>query len=208
MPWSRFQRLTCRRPEPQSSCQAQKLETMRPSQLLPALLFLLIATPSLWGQKHVRDPLTPAQADQIAQAGIDPTERVHLYNKFLDEHADAIKALAKRADTPARNNHLASDLEDFANLMDELGSNLDVYSDRKADIRKALKPLNQSIQRWQAVLNGLPSESGFDLARTDALDSSNDLADQAKQLMEDQDKYFKEHKDQAGQERQLPAPKE
>lgn len=181
---------------------------MRPFLLLTTLLCLLLTAPSLWGQKQVRDPLTQAQAEQIAQAGIDPPERVHLYNKFLDEHADAIKALAKRADTPARNNRLASDLEDFANLMDELGSNLDVYSDRKADIRKALKPLNESIQRWQAVLNGLPSEPTFDLARTDALDSSNDLADQAKQLMQDQDQYFKEHKDQAGQERKLPSPKQ
>lgn len=180
---------------------------MRPLLLMTALTFLLFATPT-WAQKQARDPLTQAQAEQIAQAGIDPPERVHLYNKFLDEHADAIKALAKRADTPARNNRLASDLEDFANLMDELGSNLDVYSDRKADIRKSLKPLNESIQRWQAMLNGLPSEATFDLARTDALDSSNDLADQAKQLMEDQDKYFKEHKDQAGQERNLPTPKE
>jgi homospermidine synthase len=181
---------------------------MRPTLLLTALLLFVLAAPSLWGQRYVRDPLTPAQADQVAQAGIDPPERVHLYNKFLDEHAEEIKALAKRADTPARNNRLASDLEDFANLMDELGSNLDVYSDRKADIRKALKPLNESIQHWQAMLNGLPSESGFDLARTDALDSSNDLADQAKQMMQDQDKYFQEHKDQAGQERKLPTPKQ
>jgi hypothetical protein len=180
---------------------------MRLSPLMTALVFLLLAAQSSFAQKQVRDPLTRAQADQIAQAGIDPPERVHLYTKFLDEHADAIKALAKRADTPARNRQLANDLEDFANLMDELGSNLDVYSDRKADIRKSLKPLNDSIQRWQAILNGLPSESAFDLARTDALDSSNDLSDQAKQLTQDQDKYFEEHKKQAGQERALPPAK-
>lgn len=180
---------------------------MRPAWLIPVLMSLMLASP-IWAQKQARDPLTPAQAEQVAQAGIDPPERVHLYTKFLDEHAEAIKALAKRADTPARNNRLASDLEDFANLMDELGSNLDVYSDRKADIRKSLKPLNESIQRWQAMLNGLPSESAFDLARTDALDSSNDLADQAKQMSDEQDKYFTEHKDQAGQERHLPAPKQ
>lgn len=176
---------------------------MRPFPLISALLLLVIAAP-LFAQRQVRDPLTQAEAEKIAEAGIDPAERVHLYTKYLDEHADAIKALAKRADTRARNNQLSGDLEDFADLMDELGSNLDVYSDRKADVRKALKPLNEAIQRWQAVLNSLPSESAFDLARTDALDSSNDLADQAKQMTQDQDKYFKEHKDQAGQQRVLP----
>jgi hypothetical protein len=183
--------------------QVQEQKTMRPFPLISALLLLMIAAP-LFAQRQVRDPLTQAQAEKIAEAGIDPPERVHLYTKYLDEHADTIKALAKRADTRARNNQLSGDLEDFADLMDELGSNLDVYSDRKADVRKALKPLNEAIERWQAILNGLPSESGFDLARTDALDSSNDLADQAKQMAQDQDKYFKEHKDQAGQQRELP----
>lgn len=157
-------------------------------------------------QHQARDPLTPAQAEEIAKSGIDPNERVHLYTKYLDEHASSIKSLAKRADTPARNGLIASDLEDFADLMDELGSNLDVYSDRKADIRKMLKPLNEAVQRWQEMLNGLPSEGTFDLARTDALDSSNDLADQAKQLMQDQEQYFKEHKEQSGQEWHVPTP--
>ena len=172
------------------------------SLAIPLTLFLLAAP--LAAQRQVRDPLTPAQAEEIAKAGIDPNERVHLYTRYLDQHADAIKALAKRADTPARNKTMAGDLEDLANLMDELGSNLDVYSDRKADIRKALKPLNEAVQRWQALLKGLPSESTFDLARTDALDSSNDLADQAKQMTQDLDNYFKEHKDQAGQEWHVP----
>jgi len=53
-------------------------------------------------------------------------------------------------------------------------------------------------------LHDLPSESAFDLARTDAMDSSNDLADQAKQMTHDQDVYFEEHKDQQGQERAVP----
>ena len=172
--------------------------------LVAASLMLLLPAAFVNAQRQVRDPLTQAQAEEIAKAGIDPNERVHLYTRYLDDHAGTIKSLAKRADTRARNDLMANDLEDFADLMDELGSNLDVYSDRKADIRKMLKPLNEAIQRWQAMLNGLPSESTFDLARTDALDSSNDLADQAKQLMQDQDQYFKEHKDQAGQERHVP----
>lgn len=171
--------------------------------LVAAVLSLMAGTPLL-AQRQTRDPLTPDQAQQIASAGIDPPGRVRLYTKFLNEHADAIKGLARRADTPARNNRLASELEDFADLMDELGSNLDVYSDRKSDIRKALKPLDDSIQQWQQMLHDLPSESAFDLARTDAMDSSNDLADQAKQMTHDQDVYFEEHKDQQGQERAVP----
>ena len=178
---------------------------MRPSPwFVLSIVSLLLAAPMAAPQQP-RDTLTPAQADKIAEASIDPPLRVDLYTKFLDEHADAIKDLAKRAPSPARSQHISADLEDFANLMDELGSNLDMYSDRKADIRKALKPLNDSIQHWQSMLHSLPTnDPGFDLALTDALDSCSDLADQTKQLIQDQDTYFKEHKDQAGQQRVLP----
>jgi len=178
---------------------------MRSSPWFVTFLVPLLFAPPLAAQQQTRDTLTTAQADKIAEAGIDPPERVDLYTKYLDEHADAIKDLAKRASSPARSQHMSNDLEDFANLMDELGSNLDMYSDRKADIRKALKPLNDSIQHWQTMLHSLPSnDPGFDLALTDAMDSCSDLADQTKQLIQDQDTYFKEHKDQAGQQRVLP----
>ena len=88
--------------------------------------------------------------------------------------------------------------------MDELGDNLDVYSERKADIRKSLKGLNDGIQRWQGVLHDLPSEPGFELSLKEALDSSSDLADQTKQITADQEAYFKAHPDEKGQDRAEP----
>jgi hypothetical protein len=88
--------------------------------------------------------------------------------------------------------------------MDELGSNLDQYGDRKADMRKSLKPLSESTQHWLAVLHELPSESGFDLSLKEAIDSGQDLADQAKQLLTEQTDYFNLHKDQRGQDRAEP----
>jgi len=48
--------------------------------------------------------------------------------------------------------------------MDEFGSNLDVFSDRHADIRKSLKPLPEAIERWQGILRNLAGEPAFDLA--------------------------------------------
>ncbi|MGA7341868.1 MAG: hypothetical protein WBE72_03335 [Terracidiphilus sp.] len=167
------------------------------------LLPLLLTAPAC-GQKTKPEPLTDAQQEQIAEAGIDPVARVDLYVKFLNERADSIKGLIPRAHSANRSARIDSELQDFTALMDELGDNLDVYSDRKADIRKSLKPLNESIQRWQSLLNGLPSESGFELSRRDAIESSNDLADQAKQLTADQTAYFALHKDEKGQDRAEP----
>src|SRR6185312_546899 len=101
---------------------------MRPFSRLVSLVMLAAFVLSievlvpLHAQRQVRDPLTPAQADEIAKAGIYPDQRVHLYTKYLNEHARTIESLAKRADTRGRNLQKANDLEDFADLMDELGS--------------------------------------------------------------------------------------
>jgi hypothetical protein len=174
---------------------------MRASILIA--LSLLLAAP-MCGQKQKREPLTEKQQEEIAEAGIDPVVRTDLYVKYLNERADAIKSLTPRGHSSARSYRLDDELQDFSALLDELGDNLDVYSDRKADVRKSLKGLNEGIQRWQAILNGLPSEPGFELARRNAIESSNDLSAQAKQLTADQTAYFNAHKDEKGQDRAEP----
>lgn len=172
---------------------------------LMALFLLCLTLPiPLAGQKQKRQPLTEAQVDKIAEAGIDPNARVGLYTQYLSEHAAAIDALAKRAKTEARASRLNDALEDFAALLDELGDNLDLYSDRKADIRKALKVLSEATPHWQTTLRALQGEPGFDLARKEAIESGEDLASQAERLLNEQTEYFKQHPDEAGQDRWEP----
>lgn len=167
------------------------------------LIFLLFVAP-LSAQKEKREPLTEAQMELIREAGINPDERVSLYTKFLDEHADVIKGLTNRAKSAARGRRLDDELQDLTALMDEFGSNLDVFSDRHADIRKTLKPLPAASERWLAILRALPGEPSFDLARKEAIESGEDLADQAKRLLQEQTEYFDLHKDERGQDRAEP----
>ncbi|MGB7264487.1 MAG: hypothetical protein WBC92_03185 [Terracidiphilus sp.] len=175
---------------------------------LAAIILCLIAsaplTLPLCAQKDQPEPLTAEQQDQIAEAGIDPVARVDLYVKFLDEHAETIRGLIKRAKGPARSQRLDGELQNFSALLDELGDNLDMYSQRKADLRKSLKGLNEGVARWQGVLHDLPSEPGFELSLKAALDSGNDLATQTKQLSSDQEAYFKAHPEQKDQDRYEP----
>jgi hypothetical protein len=154
-------------------------------------------------QRDRREPLTEAQQDQLAEAGIDPGARIALYTKFASEHASRIEAFGKRTES-GRGQRLESELEDFTALVDELASNLDQYGDRKADLRKGLKVLTEAVPKWQGILRGLPKEREDAIALEDATDSVNDLAAQTKELDEAQEKYFKEHKDRAGQEREEP----
>jgi len=171
---------------------------------LAILFFGLALAAPLSAQKQKREPLTEAQQDQIAEAGIDPVARVSLYVKFLDEHAETIQGLTSRAKSGARSHRLNNELLDFAALLDEFGDNLDVFSERKADIRRSLKRLNEGVARWRSVLRGLPSEPGFELALKEANESLGDIADQTKQITADQEAYFKAHPDEKDQDRWEP----
>jgi hypothetical protein len=173
-------------------------------RLLLFLSLLLAIAPSVLAQKEKRQPLTEAQVDLIREAGIDPSGRIALYTKFLNEHAEVIKNLTNRAKSPVRAKHLDDELLDFTALLDELGDNLDQYADRKADLRPALKPLNEAAPRWLGILRALAGEPGFDLARKEAIESGEDLADQAKRILSEQTEYFTLHKDESGQQRVEP----
>jgi len=164
----------------------------------------LLLTGFLSAQNARRDPLTAAQVNQIRDLGGFPNERIQLYTKFVDDRAGTIKGLTHRAESQARAHRLENELEEFTALLDELGSNLDQYSEEESDIRKALKGLDEASARWLAILQELPAEPGFKLARTEALDGLNDLMSQSKQLLTEQEAYFKAHPKQHGQERANP----
>jgi hypothetical protein len=172
--------------------------------VIATLCFFAIPIPILLhAQKDKRDPLTPDQQDKIAEAGIYPDERLGLYTKYAEERIQRIAGLGKRIES-GRGKRLDSELQDFTAIVDELASNLDTYGDRKADIRKSLKELNEKLPKWQEILAGLPKDPVSAVAQRDATEAVGDLSDDAKRYAAEQDTYFKEHKDAKGQEREEP----
>ena len=155
-------------------------------------------------QKERREPLTEAQVEKIREAGIYPNERLGLYAKFAGEHAERIKQLVGRVSSEGRTKRLDDELQDYTSLVDELGSNLDQYGERKGDIRKALKTIAEDAPKWMAVLHGLAGEPGFELSRKEAIEATDDLIEQAKRLEAELTEYFRTHKDEQGQDRVEP----
>src|SRR5579859_2399644 len=141
--------------------------------LCAGILAPLLAT----AQHKKRDVLTEAQVEKIREAGIEPNERIKLYTGYLNDHVNAVKGLTNRSKSEARAKHLDNELQDVADLMDELGSNLDEYSDRHADIRGALKALADESQHWLTTLKALAGEEPFDLSRKEAIEAGEDLTD-------------------------------
>jgi hypothetical protein len=184
---------------------------MRPRFLLTIALTAPLGiagfnAPVAIAQKDHHDPLTEAQVEKIREAGIYPNERIKLYIEFLSDHVNTVKSLSNRGKSDARAAHLDSELQDVATLMDELGSNLDEYSDRHADIRFALRALAEDSQHWLITLKALAGEGPFDLSRKEAIEAGEDLADQAQRLLREQTEYFAIHKDEKDQERAEPKP--
>jgi hypothetical protein len=162
---------------------------------------LLLSCTLLSAQHQRTASLTPSEVEAVAENAVYPVVRVNLYTKYLDERAAKIKDLGSRPRSGQRVLKIDDALQDFTALMDEMGSNLDQYSDRHSDIRKALKPLTEATPKWLNILRMLPGESGFDLARKEAIESGEELADQATRLLREQNDYFALHKDEKDQER-------
>jgi len=173
--------------------------TIFPASLVFSLC--LLSGAYLYAQHTRTAVLSETETEQVAEAAVFPNERVKLYNKFLNERADKIRDLTHRPRSSQRVLKLDDALQDFTALMDEMGSNLDQYSDRHSDIRKALKTLTDDAPHWLNILHVLPGESGFDLARKEAIESGEELADQATRLLHEQNDYFATHKDEKNQER-------
>ena len=173
--------------------------------LLPVCLVFLAGAPArLLAQKDRGPALTEKQIEEIREAGVDPDQRLHLYVKFAAEKVDAIHSLAARGRSAPRTERMDAGLQDLASMFDELGSNLDQYGGRKADMRKALKELNTAAPDWASVLNSIPSEPGFELSLRDARESLKDIAEESKQIEQEQIAWFATHKDERGQQREEP----
>jgi hypothetical protein len=174
--------------------------------LVPLCGFLLIRCTVAAGQEPRHDTLTEAQVDKIREAGIDPNERIKLYTEYLNDHVNTVKSLLNRRASDARSRKLDTELHDVSALMDEVGSNLDEYSDRHADMRRGLKALADESKGWLVTLRALAGEPPFDLSRKEAIEAGEDLADEAQRLFNEQSAYFEAHKDERGQERAEPKP--
>src|SRR5216684_1384359 len=103
------------------------------------LLFPLAVTALSLSAQHVRTAkLSEAEIEEVRESAVFPAIRVKVYTKFLEGRAARIKDLTGRPRSAQRVLKLDDALQDFTALMDEMGSNLDQYSDRHSDIRKGL----------------------------------------------------------------------
>ncbi len=125
-----------------------------------ALALLLLAAP-LFAQQR-RDPLTPPEVDQLRDAMLDPVERLKLYVKFARERINKLEQMRADPKTTGRAQQTHDMLQDFLDVYDELDDNVDMYVDRKDDIRKPLKTIIEADTEFAAKLRAIQDSANTD----------------------------------------------
>jgi len=171
---------------------------------LALLLALPLCVPRgspLWAQRR-RDPLNPLEIDQLRDAMLYPEERLKLYVKFSRDRMTKLEQMRSdpKATERARKTH--DMLEDFLAVYDELNDNVDMYVDRKDDIRKPLKVIIEADTEFQSKLRALKNTATADAAEaklyefllTDALDTVDSSADDHRKTVAEVEDYMKHQK--------------
>ena len=103
-----------------------------------------------------RDPLTPVEVDQLREVAQEPEKRLKLLADFARLRLTAIEQARTQEKSDANNPQALHDLmENFLAVYDELDDNVSMYENRKADLRRALKPVLAADSEFRARLDGL-----------------------------------------------------
>ena len=159
-------------------------------------------------QVHRHDPLTSAETDALREVSMEPEKKLPLYVKYAQARLASIEQL--RADPhaiPDRGRQIHDFLQDFKVIIDEMDRNLDSFANQKLDFRKALKQMVQADGEFQTTLQKLresakdPATAAeakeYEFAVLDAADAVDGNLDNAKDLLQEQEKAAAEAKAKA-----------
>jgi hypothetical protein len=175
---------------------------MMPSlrQVLCLALLGLLVSPAAAQRRH--DPLNPAEIDQLRDTALESEERLKLLVQFARARLlslDQMRADPKAKDR-ARQTH--DFLQDFLDIYDELDDNVDMYVERKEDVRKPLKMVITADIEFQAKLRALkdaaPSPqddpSQYQFVLSSAVQAVDDAVEDHRQLLVQQEEAAKHKK--------------
>lgn len=166
------------------------------------LLALTMAAPA-WAR---RDPLNNLEIDQLREAAQEPNDRIPLIVKFARARLQSLEQV--RADPKLaaadRSDQIHDLLQDFTSIYDELGDNLDMYQDQKADFRKAMHVVIEGDAEFQNRLKAFnqavsadPAKYGvrdYQFVLQNAIDAVNNGASDHRQILQEQNELAKSRK--------------
>jgi len=152
----------------------------------------LVAQPSLPAQESGYS-LSDGEVDKLRDLAQDPPERLMAFIGFLNQRADRIEKLATGKRMPGREEDLHELMQQMNSIFDDLADNLDEYGKYHRDVRKVLPKLVSAAERWATVLKTPAENQEYSVARKLALESLNDVHDEAAQMIAEQKAWFLAH---------------
>ncbi len=158
-------------------------------------LVILLLAAVVGAQRLRHDPLTEAEADQMREVAQEPDKRLKLVIKFAQARLQAIEQL--RGDpkmAEGRGKQIHDLLQDFTELVDEIGDNEDMYARQKADISKPIGQVIIADSDFQLKLRALKQAAAdpkyaqeakqYEFALQDAMDAVDSNEQDSRELLD------------------------
>jgi hypothetical protein len=154
---------------------------------------MVLAMAPVFAQSR-KDPLTEKQAEEVREAGDQPSERVKLFVGYVDDRAKDIHTINADPIAQNKNARIHNLLDEFTRLSDDLQDNMDQYDEQHADLRKVLKDIITKTDEWTKVLNEPKPSAQYDFVRKTAIDSNQSAHEAAVKMLADEETYIAEKK--------------
>lgn len=122
-----------------------------------AWLMLCLWLTASGAQVRQREPLAPAEIDQLRDSAMYPDVRLKLYTEFARARLVSLEQMRSDPKATDRGRQTHDRLQEFLDIYDELNQNIDNFNDRKEDLRKPLKTVIEGDNEFQAKLLALKS---------------------------------------------------
>lgn len=170
--------------------------------LLCLLAGMCLPSPAPVRAQVADDVLSQGEVDSLRDAAFVPMDRIKVFEQILDDRQKRIDDLmARRRGHTDFGSEMHDAIDQFGAIADELNDNLDEYSRRHRDVRKAIPKLIQATERWSTALRAPAEDDAYAVVRRIALDNVKDTREIAESLQTDLDAYFKAHPDAEKEEK-------
>lgn len=167
--------------------------TSRMKMFLALMCALVLSLPLA---SQTRDPLTDLESDALREAAQEPLKRMKLLIKFATARLENVERYQVEPKVEDRGKKMHSALVDFRQIVDEIDDNVDDYSQKQSDLRKALGELVPAEEGFKTRLDAIKKASDdpkmaayaklYSFALQDAMESVTLSLDDAKKTLEEQ----------------------
>jgi len=158
-----------------------------------SLLLLLLLLPSSLLAQGRANHLSDAEVESVREAAYFPSQRVLVYLKIVDTRMATVRDLAEKKYQAGRIEDLHDTMQQIAGIANEIEDNLEDYDRLHKDLRKSLPKLLDATERWTSVLKQPAQNDSYEVARRLAIEAIEDIRSECKDLITQQQAYFKEH---------------